>query len=70
MRQRVGGIHAPETNGMIRCIIEEAGIVQVGANHESVELPGIDFAFDNESVEAQTDIRPFAYVDQTARPIF
>src|SRR5712692_704347 len=70
VRQRVGSVHTPETNGVIRCIVEEPGIVEVRANRESVELPGIDFAFDDESIEAQTDIRALPDVDQAAGPVF
>src|SRR5262249_5934318 len=70
VRQSASGVDAPETNGVIRCVVEEPEFVEVRADRESVELPGIDFAFDHESIEPQTDIRPLSHVDQTARPVF
>src|SRR5215468_3177931 len=69
-RQCASSVHAPEANCMIRRIVEETWIVQVWPNRKSVDLPGSDFAFDHEAVEAQADIGPFSYIDQTARPVF
>ena len=49
---------------MIRCVVKEPEIVQVGTNSESVDLPRVDLAFDHEAVEAQPNIRTFPHINQ------
>src|ERR1700690_2658620 len=55
---------------MIRNVIEEAWLVQVGPHGEAVNLPGADAGLDLESVKTQADIRAFPHIDQTTRAIF
>src|ERR1700722_18239969 len=49
---------------MIRCVVKEPEIVQVGTKSESVDLPRVDLAFDHEAVKTQADIRTFPHINQ------
>ena len=50
---------------MIWCVVEVSGLVQVGTDSKSVDLPRVDLAFDHEAVEAQPNIRTFPHIKQT-----
>src|SRR5277367_5665459 len=58
------GVHAPEANGVIRSVVKEPEVVQVGTYSESVDLPRVNLAFDHEAVKAQPNIRTFPHINQ------
>src|SRR5215469_7957128 len=69
VRQGPSGVQAPEADGVIWRIVEEAGFVQVRPERESVDVPGANFSLYKEAIKAQPDIRAFANVYQTPRAI-
>src|SRR6185369_9223212 len=63
-------IHAPESDRMIRNVIEEARLVQVRPHGEAVNLPRSDAGLYLESVKTQPDIRALPHIDQATRTVF
>src|SRR5580704_3487368 len=59
-------VYTPETNCMIRRVVEETRIVEVRADGKSVDLPGMYLGLQSETIETEPDIRTFTHVDQTA----
>src|SRR5713101_4351893 len=55
---------------MVRNVIEEARLVQVGSHGEAVNLPGSDAGLYLESVKTQADIWTLPHIDQATRAVF
>src|SRR5580692_4254615 len=66
VRQAPCGVHAPKTNGVVGRVVEKSELIQVGTHRKSVDLPGIDFALNHETVEAEPHVRTFANINQAA----
>src|SRR5216684_1968688 len=61
--ERSDAIHTPQSDRMIRNVIEQARFVQVRSDGEAVNLPTTDAASYLESVKAQADIRALPHID-------
>src|SRR6266478_4901801 len=68
--ERPDAVHSPESDRMIRNVIEEARFVQVRPHGEAVNLPTTDAASYLESVKAQADIWTLPHIDQATRAVF
>src|SRR5262249_25984729 len=55
---------------MIRSVIEEARLVQVGPHGEAINPPRFDPGLYLESVKTQADIRALPHIDQATRAVF
>src|SRR5689334_17012976 len=55
---------------MIRNVIEEAGLVQIRAHGEAVDLPRTDASLYLKPVKTQSHIWPLPHIDQATRAIF
>src|ERR1700750_1834765 len=55
---------------MIRNVIEEARLVQVGSHGEAINLPRADAGLYLESVKTQADIWALPHIDQATRAVF
>src|SRR5882672_7171450 len=55
---------------MIRNVIEEARLVQVGSHREAINLPSADAGLHLESVKTQADIWTLPHIDQATRTVF
>src|SRR5216684_8699785 len=62
--ERPDGIHTPESDRMIRNVIEETRLVQVGSHGEAVNLPRADAGLYLESVKTQADIWALPHIDK------
>src|SRR5467141_4838822 len=62
-------VPAPKTNGAIRRVITEAGVVEVRAHGEAVNLPRTDTGLYLEPVKAQAHVGALANIDQSPRAI-
>src|SRR6266699_2571000 len=62
-------VPAPKTNGVIRRVIKEAGVVEVRAHGEAVNLPRTDTGLHLEPVKAQAHVGAFANIDQSSGAI-
>src|SRR5580692_10397252 len=50
-------VDAPETNLVVRRVVEEPRIVEVRAEGKPVDLPGMNLGLQSEAIEAKPDIR-------------
>ena len=57
------GVDTPKTNGVVRCVVEKPRLIEIWPHGESVNLPGLDLAFDHKAVEAEPNIWTFADID-------
>src|SRR5215468_5187609 len=64
------GVDTPETNGVVRHVVEKPRLIEIRANGKSINLPGTDAAFDHKAVEAETDIRALSHVHEAPGAIF
>src|SRR5580704_445123 len=64
------GVDTPKTNGVVRRVVEEPRLIDIRSHDKSVNLPGIDLAFDHKAVKAEPNIRAFSYIDQAPRTVF
>src|SRR6266566_4743146 len=68
--QRSDAVDAPESDRMIRNVIEEARLVHVRPHGEAVNLPTADAGLYLESVKTQADIWALSHIDQATRAVF
>src|SRR5579859_6794676 len=57
-------VDTPETDSVVRSVVEKSGFIQIRAHGETVNLPGADASFYFETVEAQTHVGAFSNIDQ------
>lgn len=55
---------------MVRCVVEEPGLIQIWADGESIDLPRIGLAPEQETIEAETNIRAFSQIHEAPRTVF
>src|SRR5277367_6324138 len=67
---RPRGVDTPKTNGVVRRVVEKPRLIEIRPHGKSVNLPGIDLAFDHKAVKAEPNIWTFANIDQAPRAIF
>src|SRR6266478_1831642 len=68
--ERPDAVHSPESDRMIRNVIEEARFVQVRPHGEAVNLPRSDAGLYLESVKTQADIWALPHIDYATGAVF
>jgi hypothetical protein len=48
---------------VVRRVVEKPRLIEIGPHGKSVNLPGIDLAFDHKAVKAEPNIWTFADID-------
>jgi hypothetical protein len=65
----MGGVYAPELGGVIRGVIKEAWLVEIGTNRPSIEIPIANLAAKPKSIEALSNSWTFSYRHEASRSV-
>src|SRR5580704_5357539 len=68
--QRTCCVDTPKSHCMIRCVVEEPRLIQIWADGESIDLPRIGLAPEQETIEAETNIGAFSHIHEAPGTVF